>query len=169
MVRDTVMEPSVHIAQLQEGTKTLKQHGRKVNLVVAEHKVTIAGNYISSIIEVIAISKCRELPSETHEAPRLYLSYSKVFKRLHPSQLLKGGSIVSEDSIFAQALVSDYILSHIRVLKKPRNVTNAFEIEVAASSSEMDENLLVPSKAPMDILHEGPLILAQLPHIENVK
>lgn len=162
MMRGTVMKPSVHIAQLYEGTRPLKQHGRKVNIVMAEHKVTVAGNYVSAILEVIAFSKCREHPNITLEAPRLYLSYSKVFKRFQPSELLKRGSTVSEDSIFAQALVSEYILSHIRVLEKPRNESNTFEIEVVASSTG-------DLSVPMSILHEGPLILAQLPNIENVK
>lgn len=157
---------SVHVAQLFKGTKSFWSRKQNVTFIIVEHRVTGSEKCVPSIIEVVAYARSHEKPEEVHEAPRLYLSSQKIFQKLKLPSLEGEGSHITENRSHALNLAAKYIFGRITVSEIPPSEGSNFKVELLPSPTDVED--IIPETS-YDILHDGPMILAQLPHIENIK
>ena len=159
-------QPIVQAAQLYKGTKKLLHLQKDVTFIFIEHKVTGSETFYPLIIEVITYSSSHKYPDQILEAQRLYLSCSKIFEKVNPFQLEKEGDLLTPNCSYAQSLIVKYIFGRITVSEKSLATSSTFLVEINPLDSDPDQDFKLK---PYDITHEGPMILAQLQHIKNVR
>ena len=190
--------PSVQAAQLFQGSKSFPTFNRDVTFTLIEHKVIGSETFFPLIIEVVSYSssnkysekeknKEKEEESEKEEqnkkneedekeidedniveAQRLYLSCSKIFEKVNPTQLEneETGVILTPNCSYAQTLIVKYLFGRITLSEKLSSSSSTFFVEINPLDSDSDQDF---KSKPYDISHEGPMILAQLPHIKNIR
>ena len=67
---------------------------------------------------------------------------------------------------YAQSLIVKYMFGRIILSEKLLARSSLFLAEMQPLDSDIEQELMAK---PYDIKHEGPMILAQLPHIENIR
>lgn len=158
--------PTVQATQLYQGTKFFPLLQRDATFIFIEHKVIGSDTFFPIIIEIISYSNSRKYPDHILEAQRLYLSCSKIFERVNPSQLEKEGDMLTPNCSYAQSLIVKYMFGRIILSEKLLARSSLFLAEMQPLDSDIEQEHMAK---PYDIKHEGPMILAQLPHIENIR
>lgn len=163
-------QQSVRVSLLFEGKKLFRLQKKCISFVLIEHKIIGSLDPISPIIEVVAYSHPNEEDISTvFEAPRLYLSSHKIFRKLDDADLHVGGLIVTEDTQFAATLIAKYIYGRIVISTKPFRPGSEQIIEIEIIPLESDVNSSDFSSGTYDIFHDGIRILGQLPPINNIR
>lgn len=156
---------STYAAQLFKGTKLFGQRKQNVTFIIVEHRVLGPEKCVPSIIEVVAYARSQDKPEEVQEAPRLYLSLPKIFQKL---KLPSGDCAVSnsaENRSHTLDLVAKYIFGRVTVAEKPLSEGSDFKVELLPSADDLEDTI---PEASNDILHDGPITLAQ-PYTNHVK
>lgn len=157
---------STHAAQFFRGTKLFGQRKQNVTFIIVEHRVTGPEKCVPSIIEVVAYSHSQEKPEEIQEAPRLYLSLQKIFQKLKLPGADNAVSNSAENRSLTLDLVAKYIFGRVTVSEVPLSLGSDFKVELLPSHDDDEDT---NSDASDDILHDGPINLAPLPHTGLVK
>ena len=158
--------PSVHAAQLYQGTKSFLHFQRDFTFIIIEHKVIGSETFFPLIIEVISYSSSHKNPEHILEAQRLYLSCSKIFEKVNLCHLGNEGDILTPNCSYAQSLIVKYICGRVTLSEGLLLASPIFFVEINPLDSDPYQDYKVK---PYDISHEGPMILAQLPHIKNIR